>query len=290
VKFPLVAGVASAVLNVATRPRAVPSYSANGAAAANSIRPGHSSAWLRFLGVRVRLVGGVRWGSTHSARDGDHLGGCRPSLRGVPSSSTAGWSGLVAGLAPRHAAFRDWLCILRRSSLTMTAPAASDSLDGSAAPSARPYRRVEVRLTCAVPRAGQIKAESRSHVLRPDHGVSGRGLRGRRGGVRLSQTKPPHEVVLRRRIDRRHRGALAPFRDEIVLLRQENRGVASARKAAAAVASGDFWRFSTPTTIYLPDRLEALGRLAAERLTRGVDDRCILEVNGRVARRAYNPS
>jgi GT2 family glycosyltransferase len=108
----------------------------------------------------------------------------------------------------------------------------------------------------------------------------------------LSQTKPPHEVVV---CDDGStddiEGALAPFRDEIVLLRQENRGVASARNAAAAVASGDFLAILDADDIYLPDRLEALGRLAAERPDLEVlTTDAYLEVNGRVVRRAYTPS
>jgi O-antigen/teichoic acid export membrane protein len=59
VKFPLVAGVASAVLNVALDFALIPSYSTNGAAAANSIAQGISAVAILVYGVR--LVGGVRW-------------------------------------------------------------------------------------------------------------------------------------------------------------------------------------------------------------------------------------
>jgi glycosyltransferase involved in cell wall biosynthesis len=108
----------------------------------------------------------------------------------------------------------------------------------------------------------------------------------------LSQTKPPHEVVV---CDDGStddiEGALAPYRDDIVLLRQENRGVASARNAAAAAASGDFLAILDADDIYMPDRLAALGRLAAERPDLEVlTTDAYLEVNGQVVRRAYTPS
>ena len=108
----------------------------------------------------------------------------------------------------------------------------------------------------------------------------------------LSQTQPPHEVVV---CDDGStddiEGALAPFRDEIVLLRQENRGLASARNTAAAAASGDFLAILDADDTYLPDRLAALGRLATERPDLEVlTTDAYLEVNGQVVRRAYTPS
>lgn len=108
----------------------------------------------------------------------------------------------------------------------------------------------------------------------------------------LSQTKPPHEVVV---CDDGStddiEGALAPFRDEIVLLRQENRGVASARNRAAAAASGDFLAILDADDTYLPDRLAAFGRLATERPDLDVlTTDAYLEVNRQVVRRAYTPS
>jgi glycosyltransferase involved in cell wall biosynthesis len=108
----------------------------------------------------------------------------------------------------------------------------------------------------------------------------------------LSQTKPAHEVVV---CDDGStddiEGALAPFRDEIVLVRQENRGVASARNTAAAAASGDFLAILDADDTYLPDRLAALGRLATERPDLEVlTTDAYLEVNGQVVRRAYTPS
>jgi GT2 family glycosyltransferase len=108
----------------------------------------------------------------------------------------------------------------------------------------------------------------------------------------LSQTKPPHEVVV---CDDGStddiEGALAPFRDRIVLVRQANRGVAAARNRAAAAASGDFLAILDADDTYLPDRLAALGRLATERPDLDVlTTDAHLEVNGQVVRRAYTPS
>jgi len=60
----------------------------------------------------------------------------------------------------------------------------------------------------------------------------------------LSQTLPPLDVVV---CDDGSTddfaGAIAPFRDRVVLLRQENRGEAAAKNAAAAAASGEFVAF-----------------------------------------------
>jgi len=59
--------------------------------------------------------------------------------------------------------------------------------------------------------------------------------------------------------------ALAPYRDEIVLLRKENGGEASAKNAAAARARGDFIAILDADDVYLPGRLAALGELARAR-------------------------
>ena len=56
--------------------------------------------------------------------------------------------------------------------------------------------------------------------------------------------------------------ALEPYRDEMVLLRKENGGEASAKNAAAAVATGDFIAILDADDVYLPTRLEALAELA----------------------------
>jgi glycosyltransferase involved in cell wall biosynthesis len=107
----------------------------------------------------------------------------------------------------------------------------------------------------------------------------------------LAQTAPPHEVVVcddgsTDDLDR----ALEPYRDRIVLLRQRNGGEAAAKNAAARAASGEFVAILDADDVYLPERLEALGRLAAERpdldlLTTDAH----LEAGRRVVRRVYGP-
>ncbi len=84
-------------------------------------------------------------------------------------------------------------------------------------------------------------------------------------------------------------GALALYRDRLVLVRQENRGEGAAKNAAARMASGDFIVMLDADDVYLPTRLEKLGRLAAERpdLDILVSD-ALIECEGRVMRRAYD--
>jgi glycosyltransferase involved in cell wall biosynthesis len=59
--------------------------------------------------------------------------------------------------------------------------------------------------------------------------------------------------------------ALAPYRDEIVLVRKENGGEASAKNAAASRARGDFIAILDADDVYLPERLAALAGLARAR-------------------------
>ncbi len=105
----------------------------------------------------------------------------------------------------------------------------------------------------------------------------------------LAQTVPPAEIIVcdDGSTDDLSR-ALVPYRDRIVLIRQENRGEAGAKNTAAAAASGDFVAFLDADDAYHPERLEALGELAAARpdldvLTTNAD----LEVDGRVVGRYY---
>lgn len=82
----------------------------------------------------------------------------------------------------------------------------------------------------------------------------------------LGQTLRPHEVVVCNdgSTDDIH-GALAPYRDRILLVCQENRGLAAAKNAAVRAASGDFVAVLDADDAYMPQRLEALGQLAAAR-------------------------
>ena len=59
--------------------------------------------------------------------------------------------------------------------------------------------------------------------------------------------------------------ALAPYRDEIVLVQKENGGEASAKNAGAAHARGDFVAILDADDVYLPGRLAALSELAQAR-------------------------
>jgi glycosyltransferase involved in cell wall biosynthesis len=106
----------------------------------------------------------------------------------------------------------------------------------------------------------------------------------------LAQTVPAREVVV---CDDGSTddllGALEPFRDRIVLVRlSENRGEAAAKNAAAAKTTGDFVAFLDADDFYYPERLEALGQLAAARpdldvLTTNAE----VEVDGEVVGRYY---
>jgi GT2 family glycosyltransferase len=106
----------------------------------------------------------------------------------------------------------------------------------------------------------------------------------------LAQTVSPREVVV---CDDGSTddliGALAPFRGRILFVQlPENRGEAAAKNAAAAKTTADFVAFLDADDLYYPDRLEALGELAAARpdldvLTTNAD----LEVDGAVVGRYY---
>jgi len=57
--------------------------------------------------------------------------------------------------------------------------------------------------------------------------------------------------------------ALGPLRERIVLLRQENRGEAAAKNAAARATTGAFVAFLDADDFYYPQRLEAFAELAS---------------------------
>ncbi len=100
----------------------------------------------------------------------------------------------------------------------------------------------------------------------------------------LAQTVPPVEVVV---CDDGStddiEGALRPYRDRITLIRQENRGEAAAKNAAAGAATGDFVSFLDADDLYLPERNEMIGQLAAARPDLDLlTTNCLIEVNGEV--------
>jgi GT2 family glycosyltransferase len=108
----------------------------------------------------------------------------------------------------------------------------------------------------------------------------------------LAQTSPPLEVIVSDDGSTDDlAAALAPWRDRIVLLRNEHRGEAAAKNAGATAAAGEFVVLLDADDVYLPERLEALGELAAARpdLDLLTTD-AFLEVAGEVVRRCYTDS
>lgn len=105
----------------------------------------------------------------------------------------------------------------------------------------------------------------------------------------LAQTRPAHEVIV---CDDGStddiEGALEPYRDRIILIRQENRGEAAAKNAATRAASGDFVAVLDADDMYLPERLEAIAELAAARPDLDIlTTDAYLELDGEVLRRCY---
>ena len=108
----------------------------------------------------------------------------------------------------------------------------------------------------------------------------------------LSQTLPPLEVVV---CDDGSTddiaGAVAPYARDIVFLRQENGGEASAKNAAARAASGEYVVVLDADDLYLPGRLEALAELARARPDLDIlTTDALIEVDGAVIRRCYTGS
>ena len=84
--------------------------------------------------------------------------------------------------------------------------------------------------------------------------------------------------------------ALSPYSDEIVLIRKEHGGEASAKNAAATAARGDFVVILDADDVYLPRRLEALTALARARPDLDIlTTDAYLVVHGRRVRRNYGP-
>jgi hypothetical protein len=105
----------------------------------------------------------------------------------------------------------------------------------------------------------------------------------------LGQTVPPLEVIV---CDDGSTDdvetALAPFEGRITVLRKENGGEASAKNAAARAAAAEFVVFLDADDVWLPERLEALGDLVAQRpdLDLLTTD-AFLELDGAIVRRCY---
>ncbi|MBA3734630.1 MAG: glycosyltransferase [Actinobacteria bacterium] len=85
--------------------------------------------------------------------------------------------------------------------------------------------------------------------------------------------------------------ALAPYRDEIVLLRKANGGEASAKNAAAAAAKADFVAILDADDVYLEHNLEALSELAQLRPDLDIlTSDALIVANGVEVRHVYDRS
>jgi glycosyltransferase involved in cell wall biosynthesis len=107
----------------------------------------------------------------------------------------------------------------------------------------------------------------------------------------LAQTLPPIEIIVCDDASTDDlAGAVAPYRERVVLLhRQENGGPAAARNTAARAASGDFLAVLDSDDVYLPERLEALAELSVHRPDLDVlTTDCLVVVDGRFARNCYH--
>jgi Glycosyl transferase family 2 len=105
----------------------------------------------------------------------------------------------------------------------------------------------------------------------------------------LDQTLPPLDVVV---CDDGSTddpaAALAPFRDRITLLRQDNRGEAAAKNAASRAASGDFVAILDADDVFVPERLEAIAGALAERPDLDIlTTDAWIELDGRRVRKVY---
>jgi hypothetical protein len=106
----------------------------------------------------------------------------------------------------------------------------------------------------------------------------------------LAQTIRPVEIVVCDDGSRDDLGAaLTPFRDSVTLVRQQHAGEGAAKTNGASHArEGDFIVFLDADDTFLPERLEALGELAAARPDLDIlTTDAFLEIDGEVIRRCY---
>src|SRR5581483_7637051 len=164
-----------------------------------------------------------------------------------------------------------------------------------AAPAAQPRQEAgrpggtERRFQCPPPLHGTVEAGAQPTFSIAIPAYQAAATIGEALESALSQTLPAADVVV---CDDGSTDdlepALAPFRDRVVLLRQENGGEGAAKATATEAATGDFVALLDADDAYLPDRLEAFAELAAARPDLDVlTTDAYLESEGRVVRRCY---
>lgn len=106
----------------------------------------------------------------------------------------------------------------------------------------------------------------------------------------FGQTVRPHEVVVCDDGSTDDLGAaLAPYAARIRLVTKANGGEASAKNAAARAATGEFVVILDADDVFMPERLEALGRLATARPDLDIlTTDALIEVEGQPVKRVYH--